>query len=127
MAVSYNAGLKKKVLADFATAMAGAELKIYTSPKPATPADTASGTLLVTIPGISWTAPDGEETTMDITSFATGVAVATGTAAWARMTKGNYVLDGTITSNDGGDFVIDSTSISEDSTVTLISAEVSLS
>ena len=105
-----------------------ATIEIRTGSQPAT-ADTAvSGTLLATFTCAD-SAFDGTSTarviTLDADPDLTAVAVASGTAGWARMkdSAGNTVMDGSV-GTSSADFIITSTTITSGQTVTLVSGTV---
>jgi len=154
MAIFYNDEIKIKVLNDFSANMGGGTLAIYAAPRPVSANDPAIGAaadppdpeappvakLLVEIENISWGQPEIVETldegtgevisteyVMDLDGFVTGVAVESGDAAWARLSNGNYIMDGSVSTSISSDFAIDAIKINIDSTVTLLHAKVSLS
>lgn len=90
----------------------GGTLKIYTGSQPATPATTATGTLLATVTLGAWgSASSGTAAGADPASVN---AVATGTAGWFRAASsgGTTVLDGDVTATGGGGVMqLSSTSI----------------
>jgi hypothetical protein len=80
----------------------GGTLKIYTGSQPATPGDTATGTLLATVTTGAWgSASAGTAAGADPASV---TAVATGTAGWFRAASsgGTAVFDGDVTATGGG-------------------------
>lgn len=115
---------------DLANAGAGAAtIKVYTGSQPAT-ADTAeTGTLLVTFTCAdpAWSAASGGVKDLDADPDLSAVAAATGTAGWARMedSAGNNILDGSVTATGGGgDFTMNTTSITSGQTVNLTTGSV---
>lgn len=105
-----------------------AVLRIYSGTKPATPATSPTGTLLVSItlnkPSFG-AAATGVSTVATGTAL-TGVAAATGTAGYFRICTsteaagtGLGVIDGTVTATGGGgDFTLDTLSIVSAATIT---------
>lgn len=89
-------------------------MKIYTGAQPATPATAASGTLLATV---TLTDPAFGAPAAGVASLgdpASVLAVATGTAGWARFadSDGKAVFDGHVTPTGGGGVVtLSSTSL----------------
>lgn len=114
-----NAGLNAAF--DLADAGAGpGTIKIYTGAQPAT-ADTAeSGTLLVTLTlaDPAFTAAATGVKDLDANPDLSAVAVAAGTAGWARVedSDGNNVFDGSV-GTASTDFIINSTAIAVDQIV----------
>lgn len=91
-------------LLDVGTGTAGGTIKIYTGSQPATPATSASGTLLATVvlPNPAFgSASSGSATMGDPASVN---AVASGTAGWARFADrdGAVCFDGNVTATGGG-------------------------
>jgi hypothetical protein len=116
-----NAGLN----ANFDRADAGAgpgTIKIYSGTQPATADTAASGTLLATFtladPGFAPAASGVKD--LDADPDISTTAAATGTAGWARCadSDGNTVFDGSVATS-GGDFTINTTSLTSGQTVTL--------
>lgn len=123
-------------------------INIYTGSQPAN-ADTApagvNGTLLCQIINIGWGGVTGADSTVGTTSGTAvlgsaggyaGTAVATGTAGWARMqtfgtnftgSAGTYNIDGDVGTSGAYTFVINNVSITNLSTVTLLTAPISIS
>lgn len=136
-----NQGIIKQVAG---TAYTGgtASIKIYTGTQPDS-ADTApagvNGTLLCTIISIGWGGGTmggtaGTAALASGTGYA-GTAVATGTAGWARFetvgtnftgSAGTYRIDGDVGTSAAYTFVINSTSITNLATVTLLTAPISI-
>jgi len=107
-------------LLDVGTGTAGGTIKIYTGSQPATPATSASGTLLATVvlanPAFG-SASSGVATMSDPASVN---AVTTGTAGWARFADrdGAVCFDGDVTATGGGGVVtLSSTSLTSGSPV----------
>ena len=115
-----------RVLPD-AGAAAGV-LRIYSGAKPATPATTATGTLLaaITLNKPSFGAGAVGVSTIITTPTISGVAAATGTAGYYRIltsteagSTGLGVIDGVVTATGGGgDLTLDTVSIVSGVTVT---------
>lgn len=95
-------------------------LEIRSGSKPATPEDTATGTLLVTIPITgSFASSGGVLTAAD---SASANPVASGTAGHFRLKQsgGTAVLDGTVTATEGGgDMTLGTTTITVGTVVDL--------
>jgi len=103
-----------------------AHVRIYTGTQPATPATTASGTLLLDIPlnDPSFAAPSTGVATGDVTPEPTDDGITTGTAGWFRLLDSNDVaiLDGAVTgTGGGGECTLSTTSITTGLTVNLTS------
>jgi len=104
----------RNAIADAVAGLIGSTgtLKIYTGSQPATPGDTATGTLLATVTLGAWTAASsGTASGADPASVN---AAATGTAGWFRAAKsdGTVVLDGDVTATGaGGVMQLSSTSL----------------
>ena len=151
MALRLSADLKNEVINHMVSQMAGtcftagtSSIKIYTGIQP-TDADTApagvNGTLLCTIIGIGWGAGTCGATagTSALASGSGyfGTAVATGTAGWARLqtvgadkytgSAGTYNIDGDVGTSAASTFVINAVSVTNLSTVTLLTAPISIS
>lgn len=99
-------------------------LEIRSGSQPATGDTAASGTLLATIPlnDPAFDSITGGVATADITPQPSGTGVAAGTAGWARAydSTGASVIDGSVSaSGGGGDFIINTTTISIGLTVNL--------
>ena len=151
MALRLSQDLKNEVINHIVSQVAGtcftagtASIKIYTGSQPAD-ADTApagaNGTLLCTIIRLCWGAGTCGATagTASLSSAGGnfGTAVATGTAGWARISTvgadkytgsaGTYNIDGDVGTSAAYTFVINSVSITNLSTVTLLTAPISIS
>lgn len=116
-------------LVDLADAGAGAGyIQVRTGSAPSSADDAASGTLLVTF---TLADPAFGDASAGVASGAslprTGVAVATGTAGWARMldSADNKIMDLTV-GTSGTDLVLSSTSITLGVTVTLTALAVTM-
>lgn len=94
-------------------------LEIRTGGQPAAADDAATGTLLATITGITWSNANGVSTR---SASDTVAAVATGTAGWGRFRNAGDTerLDGVV----GTDFTLNNTSIVSGGNVSLTSATV---
>lgn len=110
---------------DRADAGSGAAvIEIRTGSQPADADTAASGTLLVTFTCAdpAWEAASGGVKNLDADPDLTATAGAAGTAGWARMkdSAGVTVVDGSVTaSGGGGDFIINSTAITNGQEVKL--------
>lgn len=104
---------------------AAGHVRIYTGSQPATPATTATGTLLLDIPlndPAFDVAASGGSASADVTPQPTATAGATGTAGWFRLLDSNDVaiLDGSVTATGGGgDCTLSTTSITSGLSVAL--------
>lgn len=123
MTIKFNDAFRN-LLADAAgTVLGGGTLSVYTGTQPATPATAASGTKLVDITIYSMSAASAGVAALDMGSPSNGVAVATGTAGYARLTVSGYVIDGTV-GTSGTDFTINTASITSGATVTLTAMNI---
>jgi hypothetical protein len=101
------------------------KLRIYTGAQPATPATAATGTLLVEIalndPATD-TAASGGSASLDVSPAVSGVAVASGTAGYARLldSNNNALIDAAIPA----DLSIDNSSIVLGGTVSVSSLAI---
>ncbi len=106
---------------------ASASIKIYSGSAPASADAAATGTLLATFTtaagGTSWNAASAGSAAL--ASNLAVAASATGTAGYARMEKGTFVLQGSV-GTAATDFIIDSTSLVNGNTVTLTNATITL-
>jgi len=104
-----------------------ASINIYSGTPPANANMAATGTLLLTLStaalGASWNTASGGSSSL--VSNISAVAVATGTAGYARLEKGGYVLQGSV-GISGTDFVIDNTAIVSGNTFALTNATITL-
>lgn len=104
-------------------------MEIRSGTRPATPATTATGTLLATVtfgdPAFgTWSA--GSSTVADPAGV---TAAATGTASWCRIkdSTGTAVLDGDVTATGGGgDVTLASTAISSGQTVDITGGSLTM-
>jgi len=99
----------------------GGTLDIYSGTQPAT-ADTApSGTKLwtATLATTNFASASGSAVSLSGTKSAT--AIASGTATWARWTKGALVIDGSV-GTTGTDFIVNTTSMASGTSYTLTAA-----
>lgn len=98
-----------------------AKLRIYTGTQPATPATAATGTLLVDIPlnDPATAAAAAGSSAFDVTPVPSAVAVASGTAGWARLLDSDNVaiIDAAIPA----DLTMDDTSVVLGGTVSISS------
>lgn len=120
-----NAGIAAITALVDAGATAGT-VQVRSAPQPASPNDAPTGTLLVTITlnDPAFGAPVAGVATLDVAPATMGTAVATGTAAWFRMSdsNSNAVTDGTVTvTGGGGDMTVTTTTITSGATVTITS------
>lgn len=116
--------LRLAVLSTAADAGSGpATIEVRTGAQPATADTAASGTLLVTFTceDPAFASPSAGVMDLDAAPDLTAVAVASGTAGWARMLDSNgvTVFDGAVAATGSPEFLITSTSISNGQTVTL--------
>lgn len=104
-----------------------ASIKIYSGAAPANANMAATGTLLLTLStaasGASWNNASGGSSSL--VSNISAAAVASGTAGYARLEKGGYVLQGSV-GTSGTDFVIDNTAIVSGNTFSLTNATITL-
>lgn len=103
-------------------------MRIYNGTQP-TVAGGTSGTLLVAINGLSWTAGTGGSAAINATKTGTcGVGSGTaGTASWGRLsgTDGTgYIIDGSVGTASTSDFVIDAVSIVANSVCSVTAATI---
>lgn len=108
---------------DLVNAGAGAgTIKVYSGSQPADASVAASGTLLVTftLADPAFSPASGGVKDLDADPDLSAAAAATGTAGWARCadSAGVTVFDGSVATS-GGDFTINTTSITSGQTVTL--------
>lgn len=93
-------------------------LYIRTGAQPASANSAASGTLLVQMDGLTFTAPTTGSKSLSAT--VPGTAVAAGTAGWGRYSDGTINVDGTVgITGSGADFIISSTAIAINDVVTV--------
>jgi hypothetical protein len=128
MTIRFSSAVRNLLLSAIATAAdtgsGNATLKVYSGSQPAGPDTAPTGTLLATftLTDPVFETPSAGAMPMDADPDLTTTAVATGTAGWARLADatGTAVMDGTV--GTGGDFVINTTSITNGQTITLTSA-----
>jgi hypothetical protein len=116
---------------DAGTTNTTGRLLIYTGSQPATPATTATGTLLVTI---NFNNPSFGSASAGAASMVTSPAVsatvaASGTAGWFRITdrNNNAIFDGSITATGGGgDMTFDNTAFVSGGTATISSITITV-
>jgi hypothetical protein len=128
MAIRLNTGLQNAISAAFAARFSGTTdiLRVYTGAQPATGNTAASGTLLVTITiNTGWNAAVAGVSGLNVVSPNTGVAVATGTAGWARLINVGLTenVDGTV-GTTGTDFTINTAAITSGATITLTGCNI---
>jgi len=146
MALSLSKDLKNFIISKgIVEAMAGTcgtggttSLKIYNGTKPDNADAATNGTQLCEIIGIGWGYAYGETSGTAALGTAggyTGTAAASGTAGWARMTTistgytgsaATFSIDGEVGTAATSVFVINSTVLTEDGLVTLLTAPISL-
>lgn len=108
---------------------AGGTLEIRTGAKPALPNDAPTGTILATLTfdPVSFGAPSNGTALLDATPVITAVAVASGTAGWARIRDSNAANRGDITCGapgSGADLILDNPVIAAGQTLNLTSGSV---
>lgn len=103
----------------------GGTLDIYSGTQPAT-ADTApSGTKLWSVTLATTDFTDAVSGAVSLSGSKSANAIASGTATWARWTKGALVLDGSV-GTTGTDFVLNAVGMTSGSSYTLTAATLSL-
>lgn len=117
-------------------------IKIYTGSQPSSADSATSGTLLCEIIGIGWGGSNGTiGATSGTIAFGTsvgytGTAATTGTAGWARMetigtgytgSAATFRIDGDVGTGATCAFVINSTAVTAEGSVTILSAPIALS
>ena len=120
---SRNAGLSAQL-----GNLDGGTVKVYSGAQVANADATEAGTLLATftLPASAYSVSGGVAT-FDFDPAPTTTAAATGTAGWARVERsdGTNVFDGTVTgTGGGGDFIINSTSLTSGQTVNLTAGSI---
>ena len=115
----------RNLIADaMGTELASATLSVYTGSQPADPQATATGTKLVDITLTSFDTAASGVAALNTASPNEGTAVATGTAGWARLiSASSRRIDGTV-GTSGTDFIINTASITNGGTVTLIEMDI---
>lgn len=121
------AGRNASLNAELDRADAGAgpgTIEVYTGAQPANADAVVTGTLLVTftLAKPAFAPAVGGVKDLDADPDLTAAAAAAGNAGWARVkdSNGNTIFDGAVTaSGGGGDFIINSTSITAGQTVNL--------
>lgn len=114
----------QNVIADYiATYIGGGQLDVYSGSQPATANSTPTGTLLVTISTGSWNASSGGTAT--VLAASNGVAVASGTAGWGRISDAGLSAqaDGTV-GTSGANFTLNTVSIVSGNTITLTACDI---
>lgn len=106
-------------------------IKVYTGTQPATPATTASGTLLATVllNNPSYGSSSSGQATLVTSPAVSGSVVATGTAGWFRVLDrdGTACWDGSCgASGSGADMIWDNTSFVNGGTATINSMTISV-
>ena len=124
MTIRFNTAMRDVMVTALTNTIGGYTLSIYTGSQPATANDAATGTKLVDIMIIGFNAPVSGSATLNTSTPNTGTAVATGTAGWGRIVgSAGERIDGTV-GTSGTDFTINSTSITNGTTVTLTAMTV---
>jgi hypothetical protein len=130
--VKLNDALRDAIVAGITTAAttialgSSASIKIYSGSPPANANMAPTGTLLLTLTtaasGASWNTAAGGAASL--VSALSAAAAATGTAGYARLEKGTYVLQGSV-GTGSEDFIIDTTSIVSAATHSITNATIS--
>lgn len=122
---SWGAG--DKLVSSLPSVFSSASILVYSGTAPATADEAATGSLLVTFTtasaGASWDAPSGGVAAL--TSGLTAAGSGTGTATYARIVKGSYVLQCSV-GTTGTDLILDTVSITPGPTITLSNATITL-
>lgn len=118
MTIRFNTAQRNMLVDAIAGDIGGYTLSIYTGAQPTTANDAATGTKLVDITINGFNAAANGSAALDTATPNTGVAVASGTAGWGRITGLTGVIDGTV-GTSGTDFTINATAITNGATVTL--------
>lgn len=104
-----------------------AQINIYSGTAPATADLAPTGTLLISFStaatGASWNAASAGSTSLAASLVA--LAANTGTAGYARIIKGDYVIQGSV-GTAATDFILSSTSIVQNSSYSLTNATITL-
>jgi len=119
MTIQLNVGIRNMIVDNIAGQLGWGVVEIYSGAQPASADNAATGTLLATIQ-MNGLAP-AVNGVADLNMDATGTAVATGTAGYARWrdTMADALrFDGSV-GTSGTDFVVSNTSIVNGDTVTL--------
>jgi hypothetical protein len=123
---AYSTELRNARLAAItATVGAGGKLEIYSGTKPSPGG--AEGTLLSSHTLGNPFAPTPSAGVLSPTLPAPAIAVAAGTAGWARVTKADgttWCMDLTVDDTSGADVVLDSLDIELSATVTVVSFSI---
>lgn len=123
MAIRFNTETRNMIVDAITAIMGSATLRIYSGSQPATAGTAATGTLLVEIPLQGFNAAATGVATLYTGTPIQGIAVATGTAGWARLTDGTHNIDGTV-GTSGTDFLINTVSVVNGGTVTLTNCTI---
>lgn len=111
----FGIGIRNVISDAVANSLGSGTISIYTGTQPASADDAATGTLLVSIvvpDATTMWAAASNGARVKTAAAATGTAVSSGTAGWARFTKTTASVDGSVTATGaGGNFTIDNTSI----------------
>jgi UDP-N-acetylmuramyl tripeptide synthase len=101
-------------------------IKIYDGTQPANANTAVSTQVLLVSLNISGTFGTDSNGTITLSAVTTGTAVATGTAAWFRITKSDgttVVMDGTV-GTSSADMILNNTSIATSQTVSISSGTI---
>lgn len=104
-------------------------MQIRSGTRPATPATTATGTLLATVTFADPAFGAASTGSAAVSNPAPVTAVATGTASWCRIldSDSTAILDGDVTATGGGgDVTLSSTSISSGQTVDITGGSITM-
>lgn len=120
----------RDAMADALAALAnGGSIEVRSGTQPASANTAASGTLLatLTLPNPAYTTSDGGVITIDADPDIETTGAAAGAAGWARVlnSTGGTVLDGSVATS-GGDFTINSTSITVGGVVKLTAGTLTM-
>jgi hypothetical protein len=123
MTIRFNSATRDLITNAITATMGSATLKIYTGTQPATAGTAATGTLLVDIVLAGFNASATGVATLVTSPPVQGIAVATGTAGWARLTDLTNNIDGSV-GTSATDFIINTVSIVNGGTVTLTNCTI---
>lgn len=125
MAIRFPAATRNAMVDAWAALANGGSIEIRTGSQPAAASDTATGTLLATstLPSPAFAAAASGSAALN--TVADVLAVADGTAGWARVkgSGGSTVFDGSV-GTSGADFIINSTTIVTGGTVKVLSGSL---
>jgi hypothetical protein len=123
MTIRFNSATRDLITNAITATMGSATLKIYTGTQPATAGTAATGTLLVDIVLAGFNPSATGVATLVTSPPVQGIAVATGTAGWARLTDLTNNIDGSV-GTSATDFIINTVSIVNGGTVTLTNCTI---